>query len=235
MAGHGRPPRSEAGAIVVAGGSGTRFGGNVRKQYLRLGGKPILWWSLRAFEESPSFGAIVAVVRGPDVEKVRAESRRWNLGKLVQVTAGGATRRESVARGLAAMPREYAWVAVHDAVRPLITPEAIEKVLDCARAHQAAIAACPSRDTVKLADDRGRIAGTPPRERVWLAQTPQIFSRELLERAHAGSPGVTATDDAQLVEAVGGSVQLVETSPTNMKVTVPMDFEIAKMLLKKGR
>lgn len=222
-----------AAAIVVAGGSGTRFGGKVRKQYLRLGNKPILWWSLQAFEKSPSFVAVVVVVPEVDVERVRRAVKSWRLRKVQMVTAGGATRRESVSNGLRALSPESEYVAVHDAVRPLVMPHEIEKVLEVAVEHRAAIAACPSRDTVKIASGDGKIAQTPPRERVWLAQTPQIFARELLERAHASSPELIATDDAQLVEGVGVPPVLVETSSENIKVTIPADLEIARMILRK--
>ena len=227
--------RPDAAVIVVAGGQGVRFGGSVRKQYLRLARRPILWWSLRAFERSPSIGGLVFVLPREELARGSRRVRRWHLEKLIHVVAGGVTRADSVASGLKAVPRSFRWVAVHDAVRPLVTVTLIEKTLREARRHRAAIAALPSKDTVKLATPSGRILRTPPRESVWLAQTPQIFERNLLERAHQRWTGSHPTDDAQMVERLGVRIQLVESFPENMKVTVPSDLVLAEALLKERK
>jgi len=218
----------DAAAIIVAGGKGLRFGGRVRKQYLSLQGHPILWWSLRAFQKSPSIAEIILVVPAKDLKRLK------RLG-AARVVAGGSTRAASVREGLKSVSPGIGWVAVHDAVRPLVSPELIERTLAEARRHQAAIAACPSKDTVKLADARGRIAESPPRERVWLAQTPQAFERKLLERAHRLGHSLAATDDSQLVERLGVKVRLVEASPENLKITHPADLVVAQIILKNGK
>jgi 2-C-methyl-D-erythritol 4-phosphate cytidylyltransferase len=225
----------KAAAIIVAGGQGTRFGGTVRKQYLKLGGRPLLWWSLQAFERSAVFGAVVVVVPMSDVLAVQRRMRLWGFSKVIGVVSGGQTRRESVLHGMKALPVDCSWLAVHDAVRPLVMPEAIDAVYKGAQATGAAIAACPSKDTVKIADDRGAITSTPPRDRVWLAQTPQIFRRDILEKAHKGSPDVAATDDAQLVEATGVHVKLIATSAENIKVTIPIDLKVAELILQRRK
>ena len=239
----------DTAAIIVAGGKGLRYGGPVRKQYLPLGGRPIVWWSLSAFERSPSIFSIVLVVPAGDVAKIRARTPGWKFKKLSAVVAGGRTRADSVRRGLSATPRSARYVAVHDAVRPLVRPKLIESVIDTARKAGAALAACPSKDTVKLANSRGLVIASPPRDTVWLAQTPQIFERRLLERAHRlrrnkgrGSwsvdrrsksvHGARCTDDSQLVERLGVRVKLVESPPDNIKVTLPMDFVLARSILK---
>ena len=223
----------DAAAIIVAAGQGLRFGGKIRKQYLKLGNRPIMWWSLRAFQKSPSIGSIVLVAPKEDVDRLRPILRRWKMSKVVAIVAGGATRAQSVFNGLAAVPSEYRWIAVHDAVRPLATVELIEKTLAAARKHRAAIAACPSRDTIKLADSHGgHVHSSPPREKVWLAHTPQIFERRLLEKAHARGRHLPVTDDAQLVERLGVRVALVESPPENLKVTLPLDLEVAKLFLR---
>jgi len=204
----------------------------VRKQYLRLARRPILWWSLRAFERTRAIAAVVVVVPGDDVLKVRQACRRWGFRKVTAVVAGGETRADSVREGLAALPLGARWISVHDAVRPLVTPKLIEQTLAGARRHRAAIAACPSRDTVKIATGGAAfIRETPERSRVWLAQTPQAFERSLLERAHARGRHLPATDDALLVERLGVRVALVESSPDNLKVTVPMDLGMAQRIL----
>jgi 2-C-methyl-D-erythritol 4-phosphate cytidylyltransferase len=223
----------DTAAIIVAGGKGRRFGGRVRKQYLRLGGRPIVWWSLAAFERCPSVAAIVLVVPADDVSALRGQVRRWKMKKLIAVVSGGPTRAASVRRGLSSVPPGYRYVAVHDAVRPLTRPALIESVIRAARKGGAALAACLSKDTVKLANARGMVVSSPPRETVWLAQTPQIFERRLLVRAHKKGERLAVTDDAQLVERLGARVKLVESPPDNIKVTVPLDFILARKILEE--
>lgn len=226
--------RADAAAVIVAGGQGVRFGGKVRKQYLLLSGRPLLWWSLRAFEKSPSVASVVLVVPERDVSLMKRKVRTWKFKKLLRVVPGGITRADSVRQGLQAVPSSLKWVAVHDAVRPLVTPPLIEGVLRQARRHQAAIAACPSRDTVKIADSQGRIRSSPARETVWLAQTPQVFNRRLLHRAHREGRTLQVTDDAQLVERLGVKVKLVASSAENLKVTLPIDLVLAKNIMAKN-
>jgi 2-C-methyl-D-erythritol 4-phosphate cytidylyltransferase len=221
----------DTAAIIVAGGKGLRYGGRVRKQYLLLGGRPIVWWSLSAFEKCPSVVSIVLVVPADDVTLVRAQVRRWKMKKQITVVSGGPTRAASVRRGLSAIPPGCRYVAVHDAVRPLARPALIESVIRAARKGGAALAACLSKDTVKLANARGMVVSSPPRETVWLAQTPQIFERRLLLRAHENGRSLAVTDDAQLVERLGARVKLVESPSDNIKVTVPLDFILARKIL----
>jgi 2-C-methyl-D-erythritol 4-phosphate cytidylyltransferase len=184
--------------------------------------------------------SLTLVVPGDDVARVRAQVRSWKLKKLFAVIIGGATRAESVRRGLAAIPRECRFVAVHDAVRPLVTSDVIESVIRAARQSKAALAATPSKDTVKLADAKRCVRSTPDRALVWLAQTPQVFERRLLERAHrkwGQTPclkrGLTPipTDDAMLVERLGVKVKLVEAPADNIKITRPIDLELAKCIV----
>jgi 2-C-methyl-D-erythritol 4-phosphate cytidylyltransferase len=224
--------RPDFAAVIVAGGIGTRFGGKVRKQYLALRGRPLYAWSLQAFARSPSIGVIVLVVPPDNLMLMRRQLSRFPSKVPVHVVAGGATRADSVRHGLAAVPPGFAWIAVHDAVRPLVSPNLIESVARAARSHRAAIAATPSKDTVKLAGRGDTIQRTLPRELVWLAQTPQAFERRLLERAHRAGRRRPVTDDAMLVEKLGIRVKLVASPPENIKVTVPADLVIAQRLLK---
>lgn len=225
--------KADAAAIIVAGGQGLRFGGKVRKQYLRLRRRPILWWSLKAFHSSPSIGAMILVTPAEDCARVFRATRQWGFKKIVAVVPGGKTRADSVREGLKALPSTARWVAVHDAVRPLVTSKTIEDTIAKARSHRAAIAACPSKDTVKLAGSGQRIQSSPPREKVWLAQTPQTFERKLLEHAHAKGLKLPVTDDSQLVERLGVPVCLVESPAENIKVTFPEDLATAQLILKR--
>ena len=224
----------DTAAIIVAGGKGLRFGGKIRKQYLQLRGKPILWWSLQAFEKSPSVGSMVLVVPAEDVRRLRVKARAWGFRKLAAIVPGGVTRADSVREGLTVVPEGCRYVAVHDAVRPLVVPAIIEQVIAAARRSGAALAACPSKDTVKLANGDGHIHSTPDREKVWLAQTPQVFHRKLLERAHQKGKNASVTDDAMLVERLGAKVRLVEAPADNLKITRPIDLELAKIILSRG-
>lgn len=222
--------KSDAGAILVAGGKGLRYGGPTRKQYLRLRGKPLLWWSVRAFDRTPSISSIVLVVPAQDISLVAAFVKRARFRKVIGIVAGGAERRDSVRHGLSALPPGVKWVAVHDAVRPLIKLETIEATLSAARKHRAALAACPSKDTVKIANASGHVQSSPDRKTVWLAQTPQCFERRLLEKAHVTGRHWPVTDDAQMVERLGVRVKIVEAPVENLKVTTPIDLVLAKHL-----
>lgn len=241
----------DTAAILVAGGKGLRFGGRVRKQYLPLNKRPILWWSLSAFEKSPSIKSIALVVPADDVIRLCALRKRWGFQKLAAIVPGGVTRADSVREGLRALPEEIRYIAVHDAVRPLVEPVLIEAVIRAARKSKAALAACPSKDTVKIAGPGDFVKATPPRETVWLAQTPQVFERKLLVRAHGltsprrkpGSIRIDSgfrrndliTDDSMLVERLGVRVKLIESPPENMKVTVPSDYVMARQILEDRR
>jgi len=223
--------KPDTAAIIVAGGKGLRFGGRVRKQYILLNGKPIVWWSLWAFEKSRSVQSIILVVPAEDVSLLNAKAQTWKFRKLTAIVCGGETRADSVREGLRAVPDTCSYVAVHDAVRPLVMPETIERVIQAARRSKAALAACPSKDTVKLANGDGCIHSTPAREKVWLAQTPQAFEIKLLRRAHRMGGKVKATDDAMLVERLGVKVRLVDTPADNMKITTPIDLMIARAVI----
>ena len=220
-------------AVVVAGGTGSRLKSRIRKPFVRLAGRPMLAWTLRAFERAPGVGAVVLVAHPRDVAAARALAKRWRCGKVAAVVAGGETRMASVARGLAALPPGAKWVAVHDAARPLVTPEVIARTVREARRWKAAIAAVPVVPTVKQAKGAW-VRRTLDRSTLWAVQTPQVFERGLLERAHRrANGGAPATDDAALVERIGGRVRIVTGSHSNLKVTTPEDLIVAQSLLKK--
>jgi 2-C-methyl-D-erythritol 4-phosphate cytidylyltransferase len=219
-----------AAAVVVAGGSGTRLGGAVRKQYLDLGGQPVLLRAVRAFVEHPGIATVVVVLPPDDA----ADPPGW-LGALgVHIVPGGAERGDSVWNGLAALPEGIARVLVHDGARPLVTRDVIDRVLD-ACGDAGAIAAVPVVDTIKSVDGDRWITGTPDRAALWQAQTPQGFPRAALVDAYrrARADGALATDDAAIFERAGGRVRVVPGAPENLKVTRPGDLEIAEVLLRR--
>lgn len=224
------PPRARAAAVVVAGGSGRRMGGGVRKQYLEVGGEPILLRAVRAFLRHPGIGAVVVVLPPDDAARPPA----WLAEAGVVVVGGGAERGDSVWNGLLATPEEAETVLVHDGARPFVGAEVIDRVLEGARAG-AVLAALPVTDTLKEVREDGTVAATPDRARFWQAQTPQGFPRAVILEAHrrARAEGVRATDDAALCERYGIPVRVVEGAAENLKVTRPADLLVAEALARR--
>jgi 2-C-methyl-D-erythritol 4-phosphate cytidylyltransferase len=213
-----------AAAVVVAGGAGRRIGGPVRKQYLEIGGQPVLLRAVLPFLHHPRISEVVVVLPPEDV----SDPPSWLATLDVRIAAGGPERGDSVWNGLRQVGDEIDVVLVHDGARPFVTPDVIDRVLDAA----PAIAAVPVTDTIKEVDDDGTISGTPDRARLWQAQTPQGFPRDALVRAYAAAreDGVAATDDAALYARYVGPVRTVAGSSRNLKVTRPEDLPVAEAL-----
>jgi len=221
-------------ALVLAAGRGLRMGGSVPKQFLSLGGEPLVIQSLRALQAAPVVGQIILAVPPADVEYCEHEIvSRQRFTKVTKVVAGGAERQDSVRHALDQIPSDTEIVLIHDAVRPFVTLRMIAEVVAAARKEGAAIIALPMRDTVKQVRMDGMIERTVDRTPLWLAQTPQAFRRNWIETAHrkAHAEGVRATDDASLVEWLGYSVAVVEGSGENIKVTRPEDLVIGEAIL----
>jgi 2-C-methyl-D-erythritol 4-phosphate cytidylyltransferase len=213
--------------VIVAGGSGRRVGGPVRKQYLEIAGKPVLLRAILPFLHHPRIHQTVVVVPTDDA----AAPPAWLAALGIQIVNGGAERGDSVWNGLQAVGDDVDLVLVHDGARPFVTADVIDRVLD-GSAEGGAIAAVPVTDTIKTVGDDGAITGTPDRARLWQAQTPQGFPRAALVRAYerARADGVAATDDAALYERYAGPVRVVMGSYRNLKVTRPEDLAVAEAL-----
>lgn len=209
------------------------MGLNHPKQFHLLHGKPILAWTLERLLALPFVHGIVAVVPENAVGFVAALASSLGAGASVTVVAGGARRQDSVRAGLRALPDTCQWVVIHDGVRPMASPELFYRTYEAARQSGAAICACLAQDTVKMADS-GWVQATVPRDRVWLVQTPQVFRRDLLERAFhlAQAFEWNATDDASLVERLGVRVAVVEGEKFNIKITTPEDLLWASWYLE---
>lgn len=238
------PMFMQVSVILPAAGLGTRMASGHGaaqgpKQYLELGGIPVLIHTLRAFAAVPSVTQMYVAVRGADVERVAAQVQEYGLGEKARVVAGGDSRQESVARGLAAVEcGEEDIILVHDAVRPLIEPEVIARTIEAVEKSGAAIVGLPAVDTIKQVErtaDGALITATIPREYIVQAQTPQGFRAGLLRRAFAEAEavGFVGTDEASLVERAGGQVTVVAGSPTNLKITQPGDLELAEFYLAR--
>jgi 2-C-methyl-D-erythritol 4-phosphate cytidylyltransferase len=228
-------------AILPAAGLGTRMAGPQPKQFLALGGVPILIHSLRAFAAVPRVTAIYVAVRKSEVERVEAQIAGYTLARPVHVVEGGDNRQESVAHALAAVPAAPDdIVLVHDAVRPLIDAATIDRTIDAVAQHGAAIVGLPAVDTIKQVERTAHgalITSTIPREFVVLAQTPQGFRHGLLQKAfaEATADGFVGTDEASVVERAGNTVAVVPGSAVNLKITQPGDLELAEFYLRQRR
>lgn len=223
--------------IIVAAGTGSRMQAAEHKQFLQLGGKPVLEFTIRAFELHPMVREIIVVSHATEVLRVMKEIIiPGGFKKVKKVVPGGAARTDSVKAGLHMLSGEATHVAVHDGARPLITQAMLDNVFTQGIVTGAAILAVKVTDTIKETDEKGRIISTIPRTGLWAAQTPQVFAREKLEAAYERlASGATATDDAAVLEAAGYSVYTVECSKENMKITVPLDLVQAEMILKSRR
>jgi 2-C-methyl-D-erythritol 4-phosphate cytidylyltransferase len=224
-------------AVVLGAGRGERLGYAAPKAFVPLAGRPLIAHALEALAEPEEVDWVVPVIPADAHERyARLLGQLCHREKLAAPVAGGPERQDSVAAGLAALPRDVALVAVHDAARPLVRPADVSRAIAGARRCGAAILAVPARDTIKRVRE-GRVLETPPRAECWAAQTPQVFRVELLREAHAKAEaeGRLGTDCAQLVEALGVPVEVVEGDPGNLKVTLPEDLERAERALGARR
>ena len=221
-------------AIIVAAGRGTRMGGRVSKQYLPLGGVPILGRTLQVFTESGLFDEVILAVADTDMAYCRRQFLEgYGAKPVIRIVAGGRNRQESVYNGLeACCGQDDDVVLIHDGVRPFVTQAFLTLCLESVRGHDACIAAVPACDTLKQVGSDGRITQTLRRDAVWLAQTPQGFRLGLIRSAHrqARHEGFLGTDDAQLVERLGRAVAVVPGSRTNIKITTPDDLRLAESI-----
>lgn len=223
--------------IVVAAGRGTRLGGDRPKQFQAIAGVPMVLRAVRPFVSHPDVAAVTLVL--PPEFVASPPDFLAGLGDGLRLVAGGAERADSVAEGLAGLPDDCRVVLVHDAARPFVERRVIDAVIAGARRGEGAVAAVPLADTLKAvaADEPDLVHRTVPRDGLWRAQTPQGFPRDVLTAAHASArrDGVTATDDAALVERLGHPVRIVPDSPRNLKITTADDLLLAELLAREAR
>jgi 2-C-methyl-D-erythritol 4-phosphate cytidylyltransferase len=222
-------------AIVVAAGKGTRLGGNRPKQFLELDGIPVIIRTFMQFESCREISELVIVLPQDETDEFLSLLKEFGLRKPTRIVAGGATRAQSVQRGLAVVS-EAEIVAVHDGVRPFVTPEEIDRVVSAARTTGAAILVAPVADTIKDVKD-GRVVRTLPRAQLRRALTPQCFRLDIIKRAYdqlaeVEAAGVEVTDDCLLVERLGVEIAIVEGSGRNIKITREEDLALGEALLK---
>lgn len=226
---------AKTAALVVAAGKGQRSGLNVPKQFHNLAGKPLILYCLEAFESFSFISEIVLVLPAEFLHVTAVKKDLARFSKLSQIVAGGEERQDSVMNGLEALSPDVEYVAIHDGARPFPPKKATEQAILASQECGAAILAIPVTDTVKQSDADGFILDTIARRALWLAQTPQVFRKDLIIEAHRETRrrGAALTDDAGAVQLLGRPVRLVEGSRNNIKITVNEDFEIATRYLYK--
>ena len=224
-------------AIILAAGQGKRMKSSVQKQFLQLGKYPVLYYSLKAFQDSPEITDIVLVCGKTEIDYCKdAFVQKYHIDKVSEVVAGGKERYESVFQGLCACHKTD-YVLIHDGARPFVTEELIQRGLDCVKEYQACAAGVPSKDTVKIIGEGKKVASTPDRSHVWNVQTPQIFEYHLIKEAYEKAlrhDSSRITDDAMVVEDYGNhGVWLYEGSYKNIKITTPEDLEIGEIFARE--
>lgn len=220
----------KVGAIVVAAGESRRMG-RIDKILAPLAGKPALAHVIDTFQRCKLVDRIILVVSKKNLKQCQKLVAEGRWPKVSDVCLGGRLRQDSVAAGLKRLG-DCHWVIIHDGARPLITKDLIERGLKAAKETGAAVAAVPVIDTIKLASDNGLVLKTPPRQKLWAVQTPQVFRLDIIARAYQEAKE-EVTDDASLVEGLGYKVKLYMGSYDNIKITTPRDLALAEVLLKK--
>lgn len=228
-------------AIVLAAGRGTRMNSDVHKQYLLLRKKPVLYYSLKAFEDSFIDEIILVTGAGEEAYCLQEVVEKYHLSKVTKIISGGKERYHSVYNGLQVAECDY--VFIHDGARPFVSREILERAYVCVKKQQACVVGMPVKDTIKLVDEEGFASKTPRRDLLWAVQTPQVFSCSLIKAAYEKliekeaellAENIQITDDAMVVETFGKTpVKMVEGSYENIKITTPEDLEIAGVFADK--
>ena len=230
--------KPKTAAIILAGGTGDRFGREGGKQLVEIAGRPVLTWSAESFDAVGDVGLIVIVCPAERKDEyLKRAIDPFPFVTPVIVAPAGPTRQESAFSGLEYVPEEFEFVVTHDGARPLITPKLIKHTIATLKGNldaDGAVVAHPAIDTLKVVEN-GVIAGTPDRNVFWNAQTPQVFRSGIYRRAHAAalSDGFVGTDDSSLIERLGGRVLVVEGPRDNIKLTVPEDYELMEAAVRK--
>ena len=220
-------------AIIVAAGKSDRMGAGTDKAFLSLGPKPVVAWSLLAFEACTDIDHIVLVVRKDQISAAKAVVRMFGISKVRTVVAGGQKRQNSVMNGLKEIDSDTRLVVVHDGARPCVTPTTISETVKLAKRVGAVAVGCRIWDTVKFVEKGSTVTRTEDRTKLWAVQTPQAFNAQLIRRAYAEAEKakVEVTDDASAVELLGEPVKLYETNVPNLKITTVEDLQLAKAVV----
>ena len=220
-------------AIIVAAGSSRRMGFD--KLFAEIASQPVITHTIAAFEHTASITAIVVVAREDRHSEIKEIVRNQKFKKINSIVRGGAHRQDSVRGGLENLPDSARYVAVHDAARPLVTPEQIARVYEAAQKNGAAALAAPVLDTLKRADVDLLVNGSVDRHQLFAMQTPQIFERKMIEEAYhrVFADTISVTDEVSAIERIGGEITLVANEQPNFKITYPGDLPLAEFVLNQ--
>ncbi len=222
--------------IIAASGTGKRMKSAVAKQYIELKGRPVLSYTLEAFDKSSHIDEIIIVCGGNDIEYVKHKIvEKYGFGKVKAVVGGGKERQDSVYNGLKAVSEDCDIVLIHDGVRPFIEDKYIAELIKSAYECGGCVMGVRVKDTIKVCDEIGNITDTPERSTLWAAQTPQCFKYDVIMKAYksAFAEGYYGTDDSMLAERTGVRIKMVEGSYNNIKLTTPEDLDLGEKILEK--
>lgn len=221
-------------AIIVAAGKSERMGGGTDKAFLSLGPKPVVAWSLLAYEKNTDIDKIILVVRKDQLTAAKAVAKMFGISKIFKIVPGGTRRQDSVQAGLKEVDVDTRIVVVHDGARPCVSQDVISEVIKSARRGAAVVSGCRIRDTVKIVEKGCTVSSTFDRAKLWAVQTPQAFPCSMLRKAYAAveAQKLEVTDDSQAVEIAGEAVKICETDKPNIKITTPEDLQVAAAILK---
>lgn len=224
-------------ALIAAAGMGNRMNSDINKPYIFLNDKPVLAWTIEKFESSELIDDIIIIAKKSEIDYCAKEVvEKYRFKKVAKIIEGGRERQDSVHRGILALDEKTEIIVSHDGARPFVSKELIDEVINKAEEGDGAILAVPVTDTIKKVYESSSIVEkTPKRSRLWAAQTPQVFKRDVLIRAYdeAVRNDFLGTDDSSLVERIGGKVSIVQGSYSNIKLTTPEDLILAKSLVNK--
>lgn len=221
-------------AVIVAAGKSERMGGGVDKAFLNLGSKPVVAWSLLAYEKNVDVDRIILVVRKDQLTAAKAVVKMFGISKIFKIVPGGTRRQDSVQAALKEVDVDTRTVLVHDGARPCVSQEVISEVIKSARRGAASVTGCRIRDAVKIVEKGVTVASTVDRAKYWAVQTPQAFPASMLRKAYktVEEQKKEVFDDSQAVELTGETVKICETDKPNIKITTPEDLQVAAAILK---
>jgi 2-C-methyl-D-erythritol 4-phosphate cytidylyltransferase len=222
-------------AVILASGSGSRINREIPKQFLELSGYPLIIHTLKPFEQSSNIDELIIVTRSDYIEKTWEFVNRYRLTKVKKIIQGGKTRQESSKNGIDTCGDDTKFVLIHDAVRPFVTSNLLNKLIKALNKYEAVVPVIPTTDTIIETDRKGFINNIPDRSKLWRVQTPQAFEYQLIKEAHnrALKDGINnSTDDSSLLLRIGHPVYTIKGDEKNIKITYPTDFDIAGKLLQ---
>lgn len=220
--------------IIPAAGTGSRLKADGPKPLILIKGKPLLVYALQALEECPLISSVIVVVPKEDIQRFKCVIGDFGIKKVVHCVAGGKRRCDSVANGIKELDKDTKFVVIHDGARPFLTADLLKRCLLAVKAHKAVVAAVPIKPTVKRVSKSLVVQETLRRDELWEVQTPQVFAKDIIVKAYKRLGKQAPTDDAELVEQIGGKIKIVQGDYQNIKVTTKEDLVLAEFILSKG-